>query len=334
MRGALLLRAACGHFFAGIFVCMALCAVATTPAWAANGNLTNNVLGMFPKDVSAFGYVDLESGQKSPLFSMLFDQFLPAHFEQLKMFAASGGVDFASQVKEIAWGTLGSGGNDAVVGVALGQFNPTGMGTQLQAIKVPMQTIQGYDAYVMGTGERSTDLWFVFLDSDTAAFGHRDALEQLLKVRTGQEESLLANQTMLSLIDEANGDGIFWGVFDQKHTGVAIDQLVPQATSFPQADAIIRRVHAMIVHASGDDDVAVRLVAKCDSVDDANLLALAMQTEIMYRKYQGGDGNSSLVDLLSHLNVAPSGADLNANVTINQDDSQALGELELAIPHL
>ena len=144
----------------------------------------------------------------------------------------------------------------------------------------------------------------------------------------------MANDKLFPMIQEANGHGILWGIFDQTRTKLAIDELVPQAAAFPQAAAIIKRVHALIIHASSDDGVAVQLEAKCDSVDDANLLALALQTEIMYRQYQGASTNPDLVDLLGHLSVRPSGTDLTAEVRLSENDFQTLAQMELAIPQL
>ena len=315
-------------------ICVFLGAVPQTPARASDGSLSNGVIAMFPKDVGAFAYADMQAAKKSPVFLALFDQFLPAHFQKFKSFIAGIGIDFDSQIQDIAWGTIETGGSAQVMGVALGHFDPEQMKSQLKQQQVPVSSFQGYDVFAFGTGIGQNDLFFTFLDTDTMAFGTRDGIQRFINVRMNGEQTLLANDALFPMIREANGHGILWGIFDQRHTKLAIDELMPQATAFPQAAAIVKRVHALIVHAASDDGVAVSLEAKCATVDDANLLALALQTEIMYRQYQGASSNSSATDLLSRLSVRPSGEDLNANVTLSQDDLQALAQMQIAIPHL
>ena len=82
-----------------------------------------------------------------------------------------------------------------------------------------------------------------------------------------------------------------------------MQQLVPQAGQFPQAAAIIARLHAMIINISADSGVDARFQAVCDSVDDANLLGAAMQAGIMYRRYQEAQGNPSLAKTLDQVKV-------------------------------
>ena len=93
----------------------------------------------------------------------------------------------------------------------------------------------------------SSDIFFFFLDSNTAAFGNRSALEKLIDVRIGDSESLLRNDKIFPLINEANGTGLDLGRAGQDFTHMAMQQLLPQASQFPQAAAIIDRLHAMMI---------------------------------------------------------------------------------------
>jgi hypothetical protein len=199
---------------------------------------------------------------------------------------------------------------------------------------VPMVAFQGYNMFALGTGEGANDLLFVFLDVNTAAFGFRSALERLVNVRMGGEETLLSNDKLYPLIREANGNGVMWAIFDQDHTQIAIDQLVPQARAFPQAAAIIRKIHALILHAQDDNGAIMLLQGKCDSVNDANLLALALQTEIMYTRYQRAHSDDALVDLLGHITVIPSGDELKASIQLSENDVPSLLHMGLAVPQL
>ena len=167
------------------------------------------------------------------------------------------------------------------------------------------------------------DILFVFFDSSTAAFGNRTVLEHLINVRMGGEETLLTGK-LFPLISEANGNGIIWAVLDKDHTHLAMQQLVPQAGQFPQAAAIIGRLHAMIININADSGVDAHFSAVCDSVDDANLLGAAMQAGIMYRRYQEAQGNPSLAKTLDQVKVTPTGDRLKIELPVSQEELLSL----------
>ncbi|MGC1966437.1 MAG: hypothetical protein WA673_08250, partial [Candidatus Acidiferrales bacterium] len=249
-----------------------LSTVTIAPKRAAAGTLSTAVIAMFPKNVGEFAYADLKAARKFSWFSQLNDQVLPPRFKQFEQFLGTSGVDPNSQVEEIAWANITSGKGDDTVGIALGQFDPSAAETKLKAQKVPVFEVQGFHLYAFGSGAAAGDILFVFFDANTAAFGNRSVLEHLINVRMGGEETLLTGK-LFPLISEANGNGIIWGILDKEHTHLAMQQLVPQASQFPQAAAIIERMHAMIININADDGVDAHFQAVCDSVDDANLLS-------------------------------------------------------------
>ena len=265
----------------------------------------------------------MKAARKFPWFSQLYGQVLPQKFRQFEQFLGSSGVDPNSQVEELAWANISSGSTDDVVGIALGQFDPATAEAKLKAQKLPHFEVHGYHLYAFGSGAGAGDILFVFFDSNTAAFGNRSALEQLIDVRMGGEETLLTDK-LFPLITEANGSGIIWAVLDKDHTHLAMQQLVPQASQFPQAAAIIGRLHAMIINMNADSGVDAHFQAVCDSVDDANLLGAAMQAGMMYRRYQEAQGNPSLAKTLDQVKVTPTGDRLKIEAPVSQDELLSL----------
>ena len=298
-------------------------AVSVAPTRTSAGSLSTAIIGMFPKTVGEFSYADLKAARKFPWFSQLYGQVLPPKFRQFEQFLGSSGVDPNSQVEEIAWANVSSGSTDDVVGIALGQFDPSTVESKLKAQKVPSFEVQGYHLYAFGSGAAAGDILFVFFDSSTAAFGNRTVLEHLINVRMGGEETLLTGK-LFPLISEANGNGIIWAVLDKDHTHLAMQQLVPQAGQFPQAAAIIGRLHAMIININADSGVDAHFQAVCDSVDDANLLGAAMQAGIMYRRYQEAQGNPSLAKTLDQVKVTPTGDRLKIELPVSQEELLSL----------
>jgi hypothetical protein len=302
---------------------LVLSTVTIAPKRAAAGTLSTAIIAMFPKNVGEFAYADLKAARKFSWFSQLNDQVLPPRFKQFEQFLGTSGVDPNSQVEEIAWANITSGKGDDTVGIALGQFDPSAAETKLKAQKVPVFEVQGFHLYAFGSGAAAGDILFVFFDANTAAFGNRSVLEHLINVRMGGEETLLTGK-LFPLISEANGNGIIWGILDKDHTHLAMQQLVPQASQFPQAAAIIERMHAMIININADDGVDAHFQAVCDSVDDANLLSAAMQAGLMYRRYQEAQTNPALAKTIDQVRVTPSGDRLKVDAPISQEQLMSL----------
>jgi len=295
------------------------------PQQSFAGSLSPSVIGMFPKQVGEFAYADLKSARQYSWFPQLREQLLPSRFRQFEQFLASAGVDPNSQVDELAWGAIGDGKstNEEIVGVALGSYDPNSTEARFKQQKMPMTDLHGYHLYAFGSGSGPGDIFFMFIDSNTAAFGYRKALEQLIDVRGGAAESLLTNDKLFPLINEANGSGVIWGVLDQNYAHLAMHQLIPQASQFPQAAAIIGRINAMMISAEADQGINAHFQAVCASTDDANLLAAALQAGLMYRRYQESQGDPDLAGALGQVTVTPSGDRLKVDAPVSQD--QLLG---------
>src|SRR5271163_4089179 len=196
----------------GLLLVMALSL--SKPAQASR--LGADVIGMFPKDVGEFGYADMKKARTLKWFPQLQEQVLPERFRQFEKFLASTGNDPNSSVDEIAWALVAEGltskaegaGSDAVpsgeqmVGIALGNFNQDTTAAYFKKQKLPVSTVHGFTLYAFGTGTGSSDLFFFFIDSSTAAYGHRSILEKMISVRFGDADSLLRNDKFFTLINE------------------------------------------------------------------------------------------------------------------------------------
>jgi len=289
------------------------------------GSLGAQVIGMFPKQVGEFAYADLKSARQFSWFPQLREQLLPSRFRDFEKFLRSAGIDPDTQVDELAWGGIKtSTGGEEVVGVALGAFNPSSTEERFKQQKLPKFDSGGYHLYAFGSGTGADDIFFTFIDSNTAAFGHRAGLDKLIEVRNGAGESLFTNDDLAPLINEANGSGIVWAVLDQSYTHLAVQQLLPETTQFPQAGAIISRLRAMTIYVQASSGVDAHFSAVCGSTDDANLLAAALQAGILYRRYQEAQTHPDLAGALDQLRVSPSGDRLSIEAPLSQDQLLSL----------
>jgi hypothetical protein len=290
------------------------------------GTLGTDIIGMFPKTVGEFAYADMKAARKFPWFPQLREQLLPSKFRQFEQFLTAAGIDPNTQVDEVAWGAINAGksGGEQILGVAIGSFDPSSNEARFKQQKLPVTDYHGYHLYAFGSGSGPSDILFTFIDANTAAFGVRPAMEKMIDVRTGVSESLLTNDVLFPLINEANGSGIIWAVLDQSYTHIAVQQLLPQAGQFPQASAIINRMHAMTISVAADSGIDAQFEAVCDSPNDANLLAAALQAGVMYRRYQSAQDQPALASALDQVSVTPSGDRLKIDAPISQDQLLSL----------
>lgn len=307
------------------------------PGASRAGSLGTDIIGLFPKEVGEFAYADLKKARQFKWFAELKEQVLPSRFRQFEQFLASAGVDPNTQVEELAWALVPAGitkpknpneagvpTSEQIVGIALGQFQPSSAEAFFKTQKLPTSKVRGYTLFAFGSGVGPNDLFFFFIDSNTAAFGHRDSLEKLIEVRFGTEEGLLRNDKFFPLINETNGRGIVWMVLNPAYTRLAMGQLIPEASQFPQAGQLLGRLQAMMINVDANSGLDARFQAVCNTPDDANTFAAMIQAGIMYRRYQESQTNPELAKLLDDTRITPRGDRLELRIALTEEQMSSL----------
>jgi hypothetical protein len=308
------------------------------PKPARAGRLGTDVIALFPKEVGEFAYADLKKARSQKWFPQLQEQMIPERFRQFEKFLASAGVDPNSQVDELAWGlvaegvsgkTAGTGSSavptgEEVVGVALGSYNPSSTEAYFKQQKLPTFKARGYTLYAFGTGSGSSDLFFFFIDSNTAAFGHREILEKMVEVRFGAEEGLLTNDRLFPLINEANGSGVVWAVLNPAYTRLAMQQLAPEVEQFPEAAKLVSRMQNLIINVDASGGIDGKFQAVCGSTEDANTLGQLLQAGFLYKRYQAQKDNPELADLLDQARITPAGDRVTLSMSLSDDQMTSL----------
>ena len=319
---------------AGTLVAMSL----AMPKPARAGRLGADIIALFPKEIGEFAYADLKKARTLKWFPQLQEQMLPDRFRQFEKFLASAGVDPNSQVDELAWGlvaeglstkTEGTGSTDVptgeeIVGVALGTYNPNSTEAFFKQQKLATVKARGYTLYAFGTGSGANDLFFFFIDSNTAAFGHRAVLEKMIEVRFGSEEGLMRNDTLFPLINEANGGGVVWAVLNPAYTRLAMQQLAPEVQQFPEAAKLIARMRNMIINVDASSGIDGKFQAVCASTEDANTLGQLLQAGFLYKRYQAQKDNPDLAQLLDQARVTPGGDRVTLRLSLSDDQMATL----------
>jgi hypothetical protein len=307
------------------------------PRPARAGRLGTDIIALFPKEVGEFAYADLKKARTMKWFPQLQEQLLPDRFKQFEKFLTSAGVDPNSQVEELAWGLVADAPSktesaassavptgEQIVGVALGSYNPDSAEAYFKRQKLPTFKARNYTLYAFGTGAGPSDLFFLFIDSSTAAFGHRSVLEKMVEVRFGVEESLLRNDKFFPLVNEANGSGIVWAVLNPAYTRLAMQQLAPEVEQFPEAAKLVSHMKNMLINVSASSGIDGKFQAICGSTNDANSLAQLLQAGLLYKRYQAGKENPDLADMLDRASITPSGDRVILNMALTDDQMTSL----------
>ena len=315
-----------------------LASALSLPKPAQAGTLSSDVIGMFPKDVGEFGYADLKKARTLKWFPQLQQQVLPERFRQFEKFLVSTGNDPNSQVDEIAWALAPEGitakaegtGSSAVptgeqmVGIAIGNFNQDSTAAYFKKQKLPTSTFHGYTLYAFGTGTGATDLFFVFIDASTAAYGHKSILEKMISVRFGDEDGLLRNDKFFSLINEANTGSSVWLVTNPAYTRLAIQQLAPEVQQFPEAAKLVARMQNSIINIDAGSSLEAKVQTICGSTEDANTLGQLLQAGFLYKRYQAQKDNPDLAELLDQVRITPGGDRVTLRMSLSDDQMTSL----------
>jgi len=305
------------------------------PGTSRAGSVGSDLLGLFPKESGEVAYADLKTARQFPWFAQLKQQMIPAKFRDFETFLTSAGVDPNTQVTELVWAMVpGKVPADAkagslptsedIVGIALGQFQPSSAEAYFTAKKLPIVKIRSFSLFAFGGGSGPSDLFFFFIDSNTAAFGQRQELEKLIGLRYGEGEGLYTNTDMSALVNQANGSGTVWAVLNPSYTRLAMQQLVPETSQFPAAAQLAAKLKAMTISVKGGSGIDAKFEAVCGSPEDANTFAALLQAGLMYKKYQVGNSNPDLGQMLDNTQITPAGDRLDLKLSLTDDQMLSL----------
>ena len=315
---------------------LALALLMPKPAQA--GRLGADKIALFPKEIAEVGYADLKKARTLKWFGQLQEQLLPERFRQFEKFLASAGIDPNTQIEELAWGlapqgvtakTSGTGSSavptgEQIVGIAMGNYNPDSTEAYFKQQKLPTFKAHGYTLYAFGTGAGPNDLFFLFMDSSTAAFGHRALLEKMIDVRFGGQDGLVGNDAIFSLVNEANTGSTVWLVLNPAYTRLAMKQLVPEIDQFPEAAKLVTRMKNAIINVDAGSGVDAKVQTVCGSTEDANTLGQLLQAGFLYKRYQAQKDNPDLAALLDQARVSPSGDRVSLSLSLSDDQMTSL----------
>jgi hypothetical protein len=310
----------------GLVFCLSFMPVASA------SSLDSTIVGFFPRDVAEVGYANLDEARGLTWFAQFKQQTLPGRLADFEQFLAALGIDPNLQIKEVAW-AIGSTDpkpkdrTDALpdehrfVGVAIGQFDPESTQATLKTRKVPTEQEGDSTLYAC---ETCNDLYIVFLDSNTIAFGQRESLGLMMKARQGIADNLQQNGDFMALINQANDEGLFWGVLGPAGARQAIHQLFPDAGNFPQTQPLFAKINGMVITVRGSDDLEVNIHLLSSTPQDAATLSVLLQAGLLLRQQQSADTSKEISKILDTVRINPGGSGLDISLAVSNDQIVSL----------
>jgi hypothetical protein len=311
-----------------------LLGLAISPALHA-GKLDSSIISMFPKDVSKLGYADLNRSRQFSWFPQFEAQFVPDCIPGFEKFLETAQVQETPSIGQVAWARVslsdrGSGRPAAepgqLVAVAAGQFDDETIKWFLDGHNVHSVQAGPNVLYESQTGMGMTEGYFALIDNQTVAFGPLEGLERILQIRSGNEKNLSENAAMMALINQVNGDTVFWGVLDSAEAGPAVQNLVPEVMKFPQANGLVGKLKSLSISAKASDDIELDFRVDSASPSDVIVLSQLLEAGMLSRRYQSSQDNPALAKILDGMRITPDGNHLDLSMSMTDDQMSTLVE--------
>lgn len=294
-------------------------AIVLAPALAEATALDTSVVEMFPKEVTQISYLDLKTARQLPWFPIAEQTLLPLRLRKLEIFLSGTGLDVETQVDTLAWGTVSATKTheEGMVGVAIGHFSPSAVETYFSDNNLPTFDQEG--VRFLDIGGAPGDLFLVFLDSTTAAFGERAALERLLAVRFQGNESFAENPVLYPLVRDTHQDSLTWTIWNKDYARSAVQQLLPQVSRVPQAALLLNDIQSMEFEVANSDDLSARSEIRCSTPTEAITLAALLQAGIVYRAHESAQSGSQPSGIFDEIRVTAYATRVEIEIPLGPD---------------
>lgn len=202
------------------------------PALLHGQGAARDALSTFPADTLQIVYSDLRQLRALPDYPRIRQWIFTQQLRNFEDFLRASGTDPEKVVDEVTLGWRGDPQNNNFFGLAEGTLDPDRMHDYADQQKITTQPYGGYELFPFNSNQSRADLFFVFLDSSSAAFGRLDDLKVLLDVRSGTRPPLSSVAEFTNAEAELEGTSPQWGI---ARGSAAANQAAPWLTGGVQS---------------------------------------------------------------------------------------------------
>ena len=294
-------------------LCLAgLCAFASMlqfPARVSGQGVAREALSSFPLDTQQVTYVNLAQLRALEEYPQIRRRVLIYQLRDFQEFLRSMGTDPDKDIDEVVMGWRGEQ-STGFFGQAEGRFDLERVHRYFTDQRIPIQQYNGYDLYTYGSGEGAADVFFVFLNPTSAAFGHKHELTELLDVRAGTRPALDSNAAFVEWEAELEGASAQWGIATGK---AAANQAGPWlnagAKQALDPSVVFAPVRAVLYRVDWGSTITTHLTIICQNSETASAFGTLLTLWRDSRPTATANPlPSSLATLLQGLEIQASGS--------------------------
>ena len=244
--------------------------------------LSTDARGAIPREVQQLVVIDYRAMQNSQSAMGLRDRVMPPELKQLDEALAKSGLNENHDVDQLAFALFRpSPGSDTLftVGVAQGQFSVDDIVANFRKQKIKPTVVRTSSIYPMV---------LCFVDPSTMVFGQKDAVVKALDARDGLAQSLLANGSMMDAMRSVDTEPL-WSILDSKGTQTMMKQLMGEAGSVTDFEAVQQRLQASWYSMSFQHGVKFDLTISTGDSFTAATVSSLLTAAVMLRKMTASD---------------------------------------------
>jgi hypothetical protein len=256
-------------------------------AMAPAAQLSTDARTAIPHDVQQLVVIDYRAMQNSAAAMDLRERVMPPELRQFDEALRKSGLNDNHDVDQLAFAlfrpTPKSDGL-VTVGIAQGQFSVQDILASFRKQKLRPTLIRTNRVYPLG----KTGMMACFVDPSTMVFGSSDAVAKALDARDGVSTSLLTNGPMMDAMKTVDYEPL-WSILDQKGTQTMMRQVLGEAGSVTDFEAVRKRLLASWYGMDFQHGVKFDLTLSTgDSFASATLSSL-LNAALLLRKMSGSD---------------------------------------------
>ena len=249
--------------------------------------LSTDARGAIPRDVQQLVVIDYRAMQNSPAAMSLRERVMPPELKQLEEALNNSGLNENRDVDQLAFALFRpSAGSDALwtVGVAQGQFSVPDVLANFRKNKIKPTVLRTNSIYPM----TRTGMVLCFVDPSTMVFGQKDAVTRALDARDGGTPNLMSNGSMMDAMRSVDSNPL-WSIMDSKGTQTMMKQILGEAGSVADYDAVKQRLQSTYYSMSFTHGVNFDLTIQTGDSFTAATVSSLLTAAVMLRKMTSSD---------------------------------------------
>jgi hypothetical protein len=273
----------------------ALLLAAATSAQAAQ--LSTDARTAIPHDVQQLVAIDYQTMENSTAAMNLRNRVMPPELKRFEDALEKSGLNENHDVEQLAFVLFrprSDGDRLDTVGIAQGQFSVQDILANFRKQKQKVMLVRTNKVYPLAR----TGMVVCFVDPSTMVFGDSEAVRLALDARDGMAPSILTNGTMMDAMRTVDYEPL-WSILDQKGTQTMMKQVLGEAGSVTDYDAVRKRLEASWYSMDFQHGVKFDLTISTGDNFAAASLSSLMTAALMVRKMSSSDAEKQALSTTS-----------------------------------